>query len=202
MLDQTKIYLFIFGALTIAGYILGFPGDTGESILRDVRIIQRELPVDLLEFFVLTPLPGSQDHKELHDRGVALEADLNLYDSAHVTAPHARMSSGEWQHAYEQAWETYCDIAHVETVMRRAREWGYSVRKVRWMMFTFCFASPHQTSPAISEVSRLRFSTVIRRRFTSISPSFSTLVAMICATTLSSSGPRTATTSSRESSDI
>ena len=28
------------GALTVAGYILGFPSDTRESILRDVRIIQ------------------------------------------------------------------------------------------------------------------------------------------------------------------
>src|ERR1051326_7798355 len=42
------------GAITCAGYILGFPGDTKESILRDVEIIKRELPLDLLEFFFLT----------------------------------------------------------------------------------------------------------------------------------------------------
>jgi Radical SAM superfamily len=129
------------GALTIAGYILGFPTDTEESILRDIGIIQRELPIDLLEFFVLTPLPGSQDHKELHERGVSLEPDMNLYDSAHVTAPHARMSGAEWRRAYERAWRAYYEVAHVETVMRRARQWGYSARKVRWMMFTFAFAS-------------------------------------------------------------
>ena len=46
-----------------AGYILGFPTDTRESILRDIGIIQRELPLDLLEFHVLTPLPGSEDHQ-------------------------------------------------------------------------------------------------------------------------------------------
>src|SRR5581483_8886983 len=74
------------GALTIAGYILGFPTDTEDGILRDVGIIQRELPIDLLEFFILTPLPGSQDHRELHERGTALETDMNRYDSAHVTA--------------------------------------------------------------------------------------------------------------------
>ena len=34
------------------------PGDTPESIRRDIEIIQRELPLDLLEFFILTPLPG------------------------------------------------------------------------------------------------------------------------------------------------
>ena len=52
--------------MTYAGYILGFPGDTPASIERDIGIIQRELPIDLLEFFILTPLPGSADHKKLH----------------------------------------------------------------------------------------------------------------------------------------
>ena len=57
--------------MTWAGYILGFPTDTPESIARDIEIIKRELPVDILEFFYLTPLPGSEDHKKLHLRGVA-----------------------------------------------------------------------------------------------------------------------------------
>ena len=58
------------GCFTYAGYILGFPADTPEIIVRDIKIIQRELPLDLLEFFCLTPLPGSEDHKKLAlDRG-------------------------------------------------------------------------------------------------------------------------------------
>ena len=46
-----------------------FPRDTPESIARDIGIIQRELPIDMLEFFILTPLPGSQDHQELSPAG-------------------------------------------------------------------------------------------------------------------------------------
>jgi len=53
------------GILTIAGYILGFPADTPETIRRDIAIIKDELPIDLLEFFCLTPLPGSEDHQVL-----------------------------------------------------------------------------------------------------------------------------------------
>src|SRR6202022_1163987 len=53
------------GIFTFAGYILGFPGDTPESIRRDIGIMQRELPIDLLELNILTPLPGSEDHKVL-----------------------------------------------------------------------------------------------------------------------------------------
>ena len=125
------------GALTFAGYILGFPTDTAESILRDIRIIQRELPVDLLEFFILTPLPGSQDHKELVERGVPLEPDMNAYDSVHVTAPHARMSKEEWAGVYRQAWDAYYTPEHVETVIRRAADWGFDTNKIKWMMLSF-----------------------------------------------------------------
>ena len=46
--------------ITYAGYILGFPNDTPERIFRDIKTVQDELPVDVLEFFILTPLPGSR----------------------------------------------------------------------------------------------------------------------------------------------
>ena len=48
--------------LTYCGYIIGFPNDTPERMLRDIEVVQNELPIDLLEFFFLTPLPGSEDH--------------------------------------------------------------------------------------------------------------------------------------------
>ena len=129
------------GALTLAGLILGFPTDTPESITRDIRIIQKELPVDLLYFFILTPLPGSQDHKELYAQGVALESDMNAYDSVHVTMPHAKMSSQELLDAYRQAWDTYYTPEHVEAVIRRARKWQFSMNKVKWMMLSFYAAA-------------------------------------------------------------
>ena len=37
------------GVATYAGYILGFPNDTQEPMLADIRFIQRELPIDILE---------------------------------------------------------------------------------------------------------------------------------------------------------
>jgi hypothetical protein len=81
------------GATVFAGYIVGFPTDTPESVLRDIKIIQRELPIDLLEPHCLTPLPGSEDHQKLHKAGVYLDPDLNNYNLEHVTTPHATMSA-------------------------------------------------------------------------------------------------------------
>ena len=105
--------------ITYAGYILGFPGDTVDSIVHDIEIIKRELPVDMLEFFFLTPLPGSEDHQKLVRAGVPIDPDLNRYDLNHVTASHPKMSRIEWERAYHLAWQTYYTMDHMETVLRR-----------------------------------------------------------------------------------
>ncbi len=112
------------GATIFAGYILGFPSDTPESIIRDIKIIQRELPIDLLEFHCLTPLPGSEDHQKLYREGAYLDPDLNKYDLEHVTAKHSTMSQEEWEKVYQDAWTTFYTPEHMKTVMRRATATG------------------------------------------------------------------------------
>jgi hypothetical protein len=112
------------GILTYAGYILGFPNDTKESILHDLEVIKRELPLELLEVFYLTPLPGSEDHQRLHRAGVPMDADLNEYDLSHRTTGHARMTPQEWEEAYKEAWQHYYAWEHIETILRRAATTG------------------------------------------------------------------------------
>jgi len=146
------------GALTLAGYILGFPADTAESIQRDIKIIQRELPIDLLEFFILTPLPGSKDHRGLYDQKVAMDPDMNHYDLAHVTTAHPKMSRQEWQHIYQRAWELYYTPEHVETVIRRGKAWGFAPRAM--MMKLLCFhacARIERMHPLEGGVFRLKY---------------------------------------------
>jgi hypothetical protein len=106
--------------ITYAGYILGFPTDTPETIARDIDIIKKELPVDLLEFFCLTPLPGSEDHQKLHSRGVPMDPDMNKYDLEHACTGHPLMSKATWTKVYADAWRQYYSDEHVGTIMRRA----------------------------------------------------------------------------------
>ena len=116
--------------MTYAGYILGFPTDTPESIARDIEIIKKELPIDILEFFFLTPLPGSEDHKKLLMRGVPMDPDMNKYDLEHACTAHPLMAQETWERVYSDAWQQYYTDEHMEKVMRRAVVAGISRRKL------------------------------------------------------------------------
>ena len=120
--------------ITMAGYILGFPFDTTESIEQDIKTIQRDLPIDIIVFFALTPLPGSQDHKEMVSRGVPMEKDLNKYDSIHVTVAHPRMTQGEWEDIFHRAWDLYYSDEHVETLFRRGLADGIGTSRLFWRL--------------------------------------------------------------------
>jgi radical SAM superfamily enzyme YgiQ (UPF0313 family) len=127
------------GIWTYAGYILGFPSDTYESIQQDIEIIKRELPLDILEFFFLTPLPGSEDHKVLWTKGIAMDPDLNKYDLEHAVTAHSKMSQQEWERIYWDAWQYYYTPEHVETIFRRAKASGIDI--YRLMVIVLWFAS-------------------------------------------------------------
>ncbi len=124
--------------MTYAGYILGFPADTPESIVRDIKIIQRELPVDLLEFFILTPLPGSEDHKKLFTAGVR-DGPGHEQIRCRATSPprHPKMSQGGVGAGLRSGWKTYYTPEHMETVMRRAAASGISVGKMMFLLLWF-----------------------------------------------------------------
>ena len=108
------------GAITCAGYIIGFPHDSKETILRDIEIIKRELPLDILELFFLTPLPGSEDHKILWQKGTWMDPDMNKYDLNRRVVHHSKMTDLEWEEAYRAAWETFYSPMHIRTILRRA----------------------------------------------------------------------------------
>lgn len=123
------------GAITSCGYIIGFPNDTPQSVLRDVETLKRDLPIDLVEFFCLMPLPGSEDHRDLLAREVWMEPDLNLYDSEHVTMAHPLMSGEALRETYLRVWDAFYTLKHVETLMRRAAACGIKTRKVMKLAF-------------------------------------------------------------------
>ncbi len=130
------------GIFTYAGYILGLPADTPESIRRDIEIIQRELPLDIVEWAILTPLPGSEDHTKMWKAGVDMDGNLNNYDFEHVVADHPKMSRSEWQAIYNEAWTRYYSPAHVETLLKRGAAAGVPLLSLVKALVPFIHMAP------------------------------------------------------------
>jgi len=145
------------GIMTLAGYILGFPADTPESIRRDIAIIQEELPLDVIEFFILTPLPGSEDHQVLWKKNVEMDADLNIYDVEHVCTAHPKMSKQEWEDIYHEAWALYYSPDHMKTLLRRAVATGVPLARLVKVLVSFATTVPlENVHPLQSGLLRLK----------------------------------------------
>jgi hypothetical protein len=132
LLEWKKARVTVF-----AGYILGFPGETPETIRRDIEVIRRELPIDLLEFHCLTPLPGSEDHQRLFKNGTYLDPDLNKYHLEHVVTTHSNMSVAEWRRAYDEAWDIFYSPDHIRTIMRRAAATGINAGNMMFLLLWY-----------------------------------------------------------------
>ena len=98
--NQVKNYerlcneLHSYGITIHVGYIIGFPMDSKESILEDIETVKK-IGVDQASFFILTPLPGSEDHVRAWVDGVSMDPDFNNYDSFHAVIDHPHMTRAE-----------------------------------------------------------------------------------------------------------
>lgn len=103
-----------------AGYILGLPFDTPDSIKEDVAELQR-MGFDSASFYILSPLPGSKDHQEWWNEGRWMHEDFNTYDSAHVAVEPERMTREELQEAWHNAWEQFYSTDYMVNVLKKWR---------------------------------------------------------------------------------
>jgi len=118
--------------LVHVGYIIGFPTDSFDSVQRDIAFLRDHVGVHEASFFMLTPLPGSVDHKNMVLQGEKIDPDFNKYDSFHETFSHPKMSDGEWKRATLQAYANFYSIEGSVEILRRTPPQYY------WYMFWNC----------------------------------------------------------------
>ncbi len=123
------------GIVVHTGYIIGLPWDDTEGVRRDIDYLMNTIGPDQASFFMLTPLPGSQDHKEMKQRGEWMDPDFNKRDSFHATIHHPRMNAEEWTAAYDEAWRTFYSK---ENMIRILSRWNHNP-KVYWNLMSLFF---------------------------------------------------------------
>ncbi len=121
--------------LVHTGYIIGLPWDTKEQVAEDMRFLKDEVGPDQASFFMLTPLPGSHDHREMKKRGDWMDPDFNKRDSFHATIKHPLMTADEWTEAYESAWKTFYSK---ENMIKSLSRWSNSPKNY-WNLMSIFF---------------------------------------------------------------
>ena len=122
------------GVYVHAAYIIGFPFDTYESVMDDVDRLAREVKADQASFFMLTPVPGSQDHVEALAAGIPMDEDLNHYDSFHPVVDHPNMGREQWFQAYRDAWDRFYSLDNMKEILLRAQvgKYGDMFKQLLW----------------------------------------------------------------------
>ena len=90
------------GVSVHAGYMLGFPFD-GPDCGRVAAQTLRKIGFDIVSFFIMTPLPGTEDQVRYAKEGDIIDWDFNQLDSQHVTLRHPRLDTRQWMQAYTDA---------------------------------------------------------------------------------------------------
>jgi len=123
------------GISTHVGYIIGFPRDTAESVRRDVAFLMQDVKPDHASFFMLTPLPGSQDHLAAFRNQEWMDPDFNRYDSHHQVTRHPHLADGEWKDIYLEAWRAFYSFDNMKAVLQGSQPESYWHNFMRFIWY-------------------------------------------------------------------
>ena len=106
--------------------ILGFPSDTESGILRHLATL-RELAPDVASFYVLTPIPGTEQYDDFRRDGWITERNLDRYDGTCVTWRHPNLPGEDLERLLFRCYREFYpvrDVARkVGRLYRRRRDY-------------------------------------------------------------------------------
>jgi radical SAM superfamily enzyme YgiQ (UPF0313 family) len=134
------------GVSVHAGYMLGFPFD-GPDCGRVAAATLKKIGFDIVSFFIMTPLPGTEDQVRFTKEGAIIDWDFNQLDSQHVTLKHDKLDTESWLGAYRDAYKGFYSIPrflHTMLTVCAGRGLDAEARKGVLRQFTYYFFSYRQ----------------------------------------------------------
>ena len=97
--------------VVIGSYIIGFEGDTIESVKRDFQELHKLKP-DFMKIFIATPFPETPLWNEIQSFGIDT-SDWSKFDGKHLVWNHPRLSRQDTQMLLEYGYALFNSEAHV-----------------------------------------------------------------------------------------
>lgn len=147
------------GVSVHAGYMLGFPFD-GPDCGRIAAKTLRKLGFDMVSFFIMTPLPGTEDQVRYAKEGAIVDWDFNNLDSQHVTLRHDKLDRHQWLEAYRAAFSgfyTWGKLLHTVFTVAGGRGLSLESRTAMMRQWIYYFFSYRQgRHPMVGGVWQIR----------------------------------------------
>ena len=122
-----------------AGYMLGFPFDAADCGRIAARTLKK-LGFDIVSFFIMTPLPGTEDQVRYTNEGAIIDWDFNNLDSQHVTLKHDKLDTDSWLRAYREAFRGFYSLPRLlHTIFTVAGGRGLSAESRRSTVRQFVY---------------------------------------------------------------
>ena len=125
--------------------IIGFPGDTAAGIREHLDVL-RGLSPDVASFYILTPIPGTEQYDDFLSAGWITEKNLDRFDATTTTWQHPNLSAAELQGLLFDCYRKFFSASHII---------GTAVRSVRHRQPDAGFL-PYFGQPLFSRISAWR----------------------------------------------
>jgi hypothetical protein len=164
------------GITTHFSNIIGFPGETEADVLDHLRSL-RELAPDAASFYILTPIPGTEQYDEFLARGLMTELNLDRYDGTWPVWRHSHLEGGRLIDLLFRCYREFCGIGHTASKIlgRLAHARDFRLAAATYAILGHAmlsrFGAMHRQHPMAGGVARVRLDRVTdyldlrRRRF-------------------------------------
>jgi radical SAM superfamily enzyme YgiQ (UPF0313 family) len=120
--------------------ILGFPSDDEDTIAEHLRVL-RALAPDLASFYVLTPIPGTEQYDEFLADDLITERNLDRFDGSRVVWRHPKLAPERLMHLLYDAYRAYNPATDVVRRVARTARRRWDFRTVGELFSIFGYAT-------------------------------------------------------------
>jgi radical SAM superfamily enzyme YgiQ (UPF0313 family) len=107
----------------VGDFIFGFDTDTPEVFDRTLRVI-KDLEIDIVDFSILTPFPGTPLYNKLEAEGRILTKDWKYYNMGNVMFKPKHMTPEELQIGITMIFNEFYSPGHTVKRILRSLRWG------------------------------------------------------------------------------
>ena len=109
----------------IGDFIFGFDTDTPAVFEQTLRKIQ-ELKIDVVDFSILTPFPGTALFKKLDSQGRILTKEWKFYNMGHTVFQPTHMTPKELEEGIRRIYNEFYGVSCTITRIMRGLRFGVS----------------------------------------------------------------------------